>query len=62
MKEKLEACFMRLQGLEIKPTVTNMEALLQSLYDIRDVYGKLKEMEENKNGRSAADPDGRDND
>lgn len=62
MKEKIEACFNRLQGLDIKPTLTNMEALVQTLYDLREIYGKLKEMEGVENGRSTADPDGRNND
>ena len=43
--EKLNSAFERLQGLQIKPTVTNMESLLQSLYDIRDAYNKIKGME-----------------
>ena len=43
MKEKLEACFNRLQGLEIKPTLENMEILIQTLYDLRDVYNELKD-------------------
>ena len=43
--EKLNSAFERLQALQIKPTVTNMESLLQSLYDIRDAYNKIKEME-----------------
>ena len=46
MLEKLEACYERLQGLDIKSTVTNMEKLLQSLYDIREAYQELKEGEE----------------
>ena len=41
MKEKLESCFERLQGLEIKPTVDNMEKLLQTLYELREVYQEL---------------------
>ena len=43
MREKIEACFNRLQGLEIKPTLSNMEILVQTLYDLRDVYNELKE-------------------
>lgn len=46
MKEKIEACFNRLQGLEIKPTLSNMEILVQTLYDLRDVYNELKEGDE----------------
>lgn len=45
MPEKLEACFERLQSLDIVPTISNMETLLQTLYDIREVYQKLKAME-----------------
>lgn len=45
MLEKLEQCFERLQGLDILPTVSNMEKLLKSLYDIREIYNELKEGE-----------------
>ena len=45
MLEKLETCFDRLQTLDIKPTLDNMEKLLQTLYDRREVYQKLKEGE-----------------
>lgn len=45
MPEKLKACFDRLQTLDILPTVGNLETLLQTLYDIREVYQKLKAME-----------------
>ena len=40
---KLERAFDRLQLIEVKPTVDNMEKLLQSLYDLRDVYNDLKQ-------------------
>ena len=53
MKEKLEACFERLQTLEIKPTLDNMEKLVQTLYDLRDVYQKLGEFENAGNGVSS---------
>ena len=43
MLEKLESCFDRLQGLDIKPTVSNMEKLLQTLYDLRDIYNEIKD-------------------
>ena len=43
MLEKLEQCFERLQSLAITPTLSNMEALLQTLYDLRDVYNELKQ-------------------
>lgn len=46
MPEKLEAAYNRLQTLEIMPTVGNMETLLQSLYDIREVYQQLIKMED----------------
>lgn len=45
MLEKLEACFMRLQELDIKPTLNNMESLLQTLYDLRGIYNELKARE-----------------
>lgn len=59
MKEKIEACFNRLQGLDIKPTLTNMETLVQTLYDLRDVYNELERMEQD--GRAAVDSCERDN-
>ena len=43
MLEKLEKCFERLQSLAISPTLSNMEILLQTLYDLREVYNELKE-------------------
>ena len=55
MKEKLSACFDRLQNLDIKPTLKNMEALVQTLYDLRDVYQELERME-NDDG-TASDPE-----
>lgn len=42
MKEMLESCFDRLQTLDIKPTLDNMEKLLQTLYDLREIYNQLK--------------------
>lgn len=56
--EKLEACFNRLQTLDIKPTLDNMEKLVQTLYELREVYQKLKGGD--SGGRCAADTDGRD--
>ena len=53
MLEKLESCFERLQTLDIKPTIDNMEKLLQTLYDLREVYHKLKEGADD--GRQATD-------
>lgn len=40
-KEKLEACFDRLQALDIKPTLGNMELLVQTLYDLKDIYREI---------------------
>lgn len=40
---KIESCFNRLQTLDIKPTLNNMEKLTQTLYDLRDIYNELKE-------------------
>lgn len=41
MKEKLEACFLRLQKLDITPTLANMEILLQTLYDLKEIYREI---------------------
>lgn len=41
MKEKLMACFERLQRLDIQPTLSNMEVLVQTLYDLREIYNGL---------------------
>lgn len=51
MPEKLEAAYNRLQSLDIVPTVSNMETLLQSLYDIREVYQQLKKMGDDADGQ-----------
>ena len=59
MKEKLMACFDRLQGLKIAPTLGNMEILVQTLYDLREVYHELERMETDG---TEADPGGRDED
>lgn len=56
MKEKLEACFNRLQTLEIQPTLANMEKLVQTLYDLRELYNELEE----NDGRTETDPERRD--
>lgn len=37
---------MRLQNLDIKPTLQNMEILVQTLYDLRSVYNELKKNDE----------------
>lgn len=55
MKEKLEACFKRLQTLDIMPTESNMEKLLQTLYDLKEIYRTL-DKEADADGRQAADP------
>lgn len=41
MKEKLDACYQRIQTLEIVPTKGNMEKLLQTLYDLEEVFKEL---------------------
>ena len=58
MKEKLNACYERLQQLDITPTLSNMEKLVQTLYDIRDVYNELENKEsEEDNGRPQIGPE-----
>ena len=59
MEEKIEACFERLQTLDIAPSLSNMEKLVQTLYELREVYQYLKGGEQV--GGSAADSDGRNN-
>jgi hypothetical protein len=54
MKEKIESCYERLQSLDIVPTVSNMEKLLKSLYDLREVYQELCKDGENDGGEKAA--------
>ena len=41
LKNKLNDTYERLQTLAITPSLPNMEKLVQSLYDIRDVYNGL---------------------
>lgn len=58
MKEKIEACFTRLQSLDITPTVSNMEKLLETMYDLREVFKELTEKEAKENERGAeTDPE-----
>jgi len=57
MKEKLEACFNRLQTLDIRPTLENMEKLVKTLYDLREIYNRLEE--EPDDGGDEADPERR---
>lgn len=46
MKEKIKSCFDRLQKLDIPPSVNNLEILLQTLYDLREVYNSIRDGEE----------------
>ena len=39
-KEKLRSCIERLQTVKIQATIENMEAMLQTMYDLRDEYQK----------------------
>ena len=56
---KIGTAYERLQTLDIMPTRKNMEILLQTLYDLKDVYNKMEEEEQNAD-RQKADPEGRD--
>ena len=62
MPEKLNAAFQRLQTLGIQPTLENLQKLLQSLYDIREVYDELMKMKgaetDGKKGEGPADHPG----
>ena len=53
MREKIEICFKRLQTLEIQPTQSNMEKLLQTLYDLKEIYNEMGE----SYGGEKADPE-----
>lgn len=53
LREKLDGCFDRLQNLQIKTTLANMEILVQTLYDLREVYSELERME--ADGRAEAE-------
>ena len=53
LRKILEACFDRLQKLDIQPTLANMEILVQTLYDLRELYEKLGG---EKDGGTTADP------
>ena len=51
MKERIKECFERLQRLEISANLTNMEILVQTLYDLRDIYQSM----EDDDGRDETD-------
>lgn len=53
---KIGKAYERLQTLDIMPTRKNMEILLQTLYDLKDVYNKMEEEEQNAD-RQKADPE-----
>ena len=46
-KERLKDAYDRLQGMEIRATRGNLEALLLSLYDLQNAYNELTEVENN---------------
>ena len=52
-KAKIGECFERLQSLDIKPTLPNMEILVQTLYDLRDVYNMMESEGKNDGGSAA---------
>lgn len=52
IRSKIEGCFLRLQHLDISPTVTNMERLLQTEYDLREIYNMMGSEDD---GRAKAD-------
>lgn len=55
MCKKLESAYNRLQSLALAPTVGNLESLLQSLYEIREVYQSLDKKEGADDGRKTVD-------
>ena len=56
IRVKIGTDYERLQTLDIMPTRKNMEILLQTLYDLKDVYNKMEEEEQNAD-RQKADPE-----
>lgn len=54
IKDKISACFDRLQQIQILATKGNMENLLQTLYDLQEVYQILEKVGD-KNDREKAD-------
>lgn len=52
MKEKIIACYERLQTLIMMTTLENTEKLLQTLYDLREIYNDLEK--EDTNDRKTA--------
>ena len=57
LKEKLERCYDRLQNLYIQATVSNMESLLQTIYDLHDVYNNMKEETPNERSEDRTETD-----
>ena len=55
VKEKISVCYKRLQTLDIAPTRANLETLLQTLYDLQEVFNELERME--ADGRTETDPE-----
>lgn len=55
IKKKLEECFNRLQTLDIQPTENNMEKLLKTLYDLKEIYREMEKEEEADGDGQAAD-------
>ena len=53
VKEKLAGCYERLQTIDIQPTKNNMEKLLQTLYDLEEIYQNIEERTEENGGASA---------
>lgn len=56
--EKINNCYLRLQKLDINPTRNNLEILLQTLYDLKEVFDGLGVTDDA--GRTTADTEGRD--
>lgn len=49
-RETIKECFERLQTLNIQPTIENMEKLLQTLYDLREIYQKTERTDDDGRG------------
>lgn len=53
VREKISACFDRLQQMQILSTKNNMENLLQTMYDLQEVYQILERMGDSDDGTKA---------
>lgn len=49
-RETIKDCYDRLQTLNIQPTMENMEKLLTTLYELREIYQRTERKAEDERG------------